>query len=179
MSKPNTKSKVVEKVPEKKGFPERVRPERPGLTEDEVKEIQEAFDLFDTQKSGKLVPRELKTAMQSLGFDTKNPTIYNLVNYLDTQENLEGIDFEKFKDAVADKLGKNTTEEETVDIYNLLVDEPKSGITEKSLTKVCKNLGINKSEKEIQEIIQRSASDSKAVTANDLYDIVTRDVVKN
>ena len=43
--------------------------ERPGLTEDEIEEIREAFNLFDTDGSGKIDPRELKAAMQSLGFE--------------------------------------------------------------------------------------------------------------
>ena len=50
--------------------------ERPGLTVDEVEEIKEAFDLFDTDGSGTIDPRELKSAMQSLGFEAKNQTIY-------------------------------------------------------------------------------------------------------
>ena len=50
--------------------------ERPGLTEDEIDEIKEAFNLFDTDGTGTIDPRELKAAMQSLGFENKNPTIY-------------------------------------------------------------------------------------------------------
>ena len=45
---------------------------RPGLTEDEIEEIKEAFDLFDTDGSGSIDPRELRAAMQSLGFEAKN-----------------------------------------------------------------------------------------------------------
>ena len=37
--------------------------ERPGLTEDEIEEIKEAFDLFDTDASGAIDPKELKAAM--------------------------------------------------------------------------------------------------------------------
>ncbi len=43
--------------------------ERPGLTEDEIEEIREAFNLFDTDGSGMIDPKELKAAMQSLGFE--------------------------------------------------------------------------------------------------------------
>ena len=42
------------------------------LTEDEVEEIKEAFDLFDTDGSGSIDPKELRAAMQSLGFEAKN-----------------------------------------------------------------------------------------------------------
>jgi Ca2+-binding EF-hand superfamily protein len=37
--------------------------ERPGLTEDEIEEIREAFNLFDTDGSGKIDPKELRAAM--------------------------------------------------------------------------------------------------------------------
>ena len=46
--------------------------ERPGLSEDEVMEIKEAFDLFDSDGGGTIDPAELKAAMTSLGFEAKN-----------------------------------------------------------------------------------------------------------
>ena len=46
--------------------------ERPGLSEDEIMEIKEAFDLFDTDSGGTIDPAELKAAMTSLGFEAKN-----------------------------------------------------------------------------------------------------------
>jgi hypothetical protein len=45
--------------------------ERPGLSEEEIEEIREAFNLFDTDGSGTIDPKELKAAMQSLGFEAK------------------------------------------------------------------------------------------------------------
>jgi Ca2+-binding EF-hand superfamily protein len=33
------------------------RIERPGLTEDEIEELREAFTLFDTEATGKIDPR--------------------------------------------------------------------------------------------------------------------------
>ena len=68
--------------------------ERAGLTEDEIEEIREAFNLFDTENTGKIDPKELKAAMQSLGFDQKNPTIYNMIADLD-YDNRE-VEFEEF-----------------------------------------------------------------------------------
>jgi len=79
------------------------RIERPGLTEDEIEELREAFNLFDTEATGKIDPRELKSAMQSLGFESKNPTIFNMI------ADLEGlgreVDFEEFLDGITSKLG--------------------------------------------------------------------------
>ena len=52
--------------------PVKESPSRNGLTEDEIEEIKEAFDLFDTDGSGTIDPKELRAAMQSLGFEAKN-----------------------------------------------------------------------------------------------------------
>ena len=65
--------------------------ERPGLSQDEVDEIRQAFDLFDTQQTGKIDPKELKAAMQSLGFDTKNPTIFQMISELDTPDSQKKV----------------------------------------------------------------------------------------
>jgi Ca2+-binding EF-hand superfamily protein len=79
------------------------RIERPGLTEDEIEELREAFNLFDTEATGKIDPRELKSAMQSLGFESKNPTIFNMISDLESQG--REIDFEEFLDGITSKLG--------------------------------------------------------------------------
>lgn len=76
---------------------------RPGLTEDEIEELKEAFNLFDTEATGKIDPRELKSAMQSLGFESKNPTIFNMIADLESLG--REVDFEEFLDGITSKLG--------------------------------------------------------------------------
>jgi Ca2+-binding EF-hand superfamily protein len=46
-----TRAKPVARGPAKK------KVERPGLTEDEIEELREAFQLFDTEGTGKIDPR--------------------------------------------------------------------------------------------------------------------------
>jgi Ca2+-binding EF-hand superfamily protein len=46
-----TRGKPVVKGAQKKKI------ERPGLTEDEIEELKEAFNLFDTEATGKIDPR--------------------------------------------------------------------------------------------------------------------------
>ena len=65
-----------------------------------IEEIREAFALFDTDSCGVIDPKELKAAMQSLGFEKKNPTIYAMIADLDTHENSGGINFDKFLDSI-------------------------------------------------------------------------------
>ena len=42
---------------------------RPGLSNEEIKELRQAFELFDSSGEGKLNPKELISSMKSLHFD--------------------------------------------------------------------------------------------------------------
>lgn len=77
--------------------------ERPGLSEEEVEEIREAFNLFDTDGSGTIDPKELKAAMQSLGFEAKNQTIYQMIGDID-KDGSGSIDFDEFLDMMTAKM---------------------------------------------------------------------------
>ena len=71
---------------------------RPGLSNEEIKELRQAFELFDSSGEGKLNPKELISSMKSLHFDTKNPTIFSLIADLDTIEAKKngGITFDEY-----------------------------------------------------------------------------------
>src|SRR5574343_1701559 len=97
---------------------------RPGLTEDEIEEIKEAFNLFDTDGSGTIDPKELRAAMQSLGFESKNPTIYAMIADLDRLGS--AIDFDTFLDAITDKLGDKESRSGIEKIFDLF-DDDKTG----------------------------------------------------
>jgi Ca2+-binding EF-hand superfamily protein len=147
--------------------------ERPGLTEDEIDEIKEAFNLFDTNGSGTIDPRELKAAMQSLGFETKNPTIFQMIADLDTDGG--EIDFDDFLDAITSKLGDKETREGIRKIFDLF-DEDRSGtISLKNLKRVAKELGETMSEEELREMIERAdANGTGHITPEDFYTIMTK-----
>ena len=53
------------------------------MTEEDFEEIKEAFDHIDSDCSGNAEPRELKSAIASLGFKAKNPTLFHVVYDLD------------------------------------------------------------------------------------------------
>ena len=127
--------------------------ERPGLTEDEIEEIREAFALFDTDNSGRIDPKELKAAMQSLGFEKKNPTIYNMIADLDNHENSDGINFENFLDAITDKLGNKESRDGIARIFDLFDDDKSGNISIHNLRRVAKELGENMTDEEIMEMI--------------------------
>merc|ERR1711970_1436213 len=54
-----------------------------GLTEEQMDEIREAFNLFDGDQSGAIDVRELKAAMRALGFEVKNEELQDMINQAD------------------------------------------------------------------------------------------------
>eukprot|EP00746_Dinoflagellata_sp_MGD_P161128 gnl/MRDRNA2_/MRDRNA2_88171_c0_seq1.p1 gnl/MRDRNA2_/MRDRNA2_88171_c0~~gnl/MRDRNA2_/MRDRNA2_88171_c0_seq1.p1 ORF type:complete len:190 (-),score=47.26 gnl/MRDRNA2_/MRDRNA2_88171_c0_seq1:77-583(-) len=149
--------------------------ERPGLTEDEIDEIREAFNLFDTDGSGTIDPKELKAAMQSLGFESKNPTIFQMIEDLDRDGAGGPIDFEEFLDAITSKLGDRESKDGIGKIFNLFDDDKTGTITMKNLKRVAKELGETMSEEELREMIERADSRGNGeISIEDFYTIMTK-----
>ena len=63
--------------------------------QDQKQEIKEAFDLFDTDKTGTIDYHELKVTMRALGFDVKKNEVLQLMRDYDRDEKgrLEYPDF--------------------------------------------------------------------------------------
>ena len=148
--------------------------ERPGLTEDEIEEIKEAFDLFDTDGSGAIDPKELKAAMQSLGFEAKNQTIFQMISDLD--KNKSGtIDFEEFLDMMTARMSDKDTREDIAKVFRLFDDDNTGTITLRNLRRVARELGETMTDEELQEMVDRADSNGDgAVTLDDFFNIMTK-----
>merc|ERR1712086_390831 len=72
-----------------------------GLTQDQVEEIKEAFDLFDTDGSGSIDVNELKVAMKALG------KVFKLFD----DDKTGTVSFKNLK-RVCQELGENMTDDE-------------------------------------------------------------------
>ena len=148
--------------------------ERPGLTEDEIEEIKEAFDLFDTDGSGTIDPRELKAAMQSLGFEAKNATIYQMVSDLD-KDGSGAIDFDEFLDMMTARMSDKDTKEDISKVFRLFDDDKTGYISIKNLRRVAKELGETMTDEELMEMVERADSDGDGqVSLEDFYNIMTK-----
>ncbi len=147
------------------------------LSQEEYEEIRQAFELFDTNSTGRINPTELKQAMQSLGFDTRNPTIYDMICELDTPEAQRkgGIDIDQFVDAINSKLGDKESEQGVRRIFQLFVSDPDStSITANDLKRIAKELGENMSKDEIDDMLKRASSSGHDLTFEEFYAIMTK-----
>ena len=146
--------------------------EKPGLTEEEIEEIREAFSMFDTDGSGKIDPKELKAAMHSLGFEKKSPTVYEMIS--DLEERGHEVDFDEFLDAISSKLGNRETREGIDRIFDLFDDDKTGSINLNNLKCVAKELGETMTVDELREMLSRAASNNEEITREDFYNIMTK-----
>ena len=61
----------------------KVKKKKQGLSEEQIEEIREAFNLFDTDHSGSIDYRELKAAMRALGFEVKKEELRKMITDID------------------------------------------------------------------------------------------------
>lgn len=80
---------------------------------------------------------ELKAAMTSLGFESKNQTIYQMIADLDADGSGQ-IDFEEFLELMTARVSDKDTRENIRKIFNLFDDEKTGFISIKNLRRVAK-----------------------------------------
>ena len=147
------------------------------LSNEEMEEIKQAFNLFDTNNTGKINPSELKQAMQSLGFNERNPTIFSMICDLDTPLNAKngGIDFDTFVDAINNKLGDKDSEEGVRRIFQLFTSDPNAdSIDASDLHRIARELGETMTKEELNDMLKRASSSGNSLTFREFFDIMTK-----
>lgn len=73
------------------------------LTEEQITEFKEAFDLFDRDRDGVIASKELGIVMRSLGQNPTEAELKNMIDELDSDHNCV-IDFPEFLSMVSWKI---------------------------------------------------------------------------
>ena len=148
--------------------------ERPGLSADEIEEIKEAFDLFDSDETGAISIKELTAAMRSLGFETKNAVVYKMIEDMDEDGSGE-IEFEEFLDMMTARISDKNTREDIERVFKLFDSNRNGQITLDDMQRVAKELGEDISDEELQEIINRADLDGdQELGFEDFYQVMTK-----
>lgn len=83
---------------------------------EEVKDIKQAFDIFDGDGSGMIDPQELKEAFINLGFSGQNKFVYQILAELDEDQS-GGIDFPEFLRLATAKLSDKDSRAEINKVF--------------------------------------------------------------
>nr|XP_019596955.1 PREDICTED: centrin-4 isoform X1 [Rhinolophus sinicus] len=128
------------------------------LNETQKQEIKEAFDLFDVDGSGTIDVKELKIAMQALGFEPKKEEIKKMIAAID-KERTGTISFEDFFEIMSVKMSEKDEKEEILKAFKLFDDNNTGSITLNNIKKVAKELGENLTDDELQEMLDEADRD--------------------
>ena len=148
-----------------------------GLTEAEIEEVREAFNLFDVDGSGRIDPRELKEAMISLGYTNNNAVISDMIADLDGAGD---IDFDEFLNIFTLQIGAGDgcggqSREDIAKIFNLFDVEKTGYISLNQLKRIARELGETMSDAELLEMIERASSrDDGLVSLDDFCNILSK-----
>merc|ERR1719191_2265289 len=93
-----------------------------GLSDEQIEEMKEAFNLFDTDKSGSIDYRELKAAMAALGFEVKKEELKKMITDIDADKSGH-IEFPEFLEMMTGKMGEKDTKEEILKVFKLFDDD--------------------------------------------------------
>ena len=139
-------------------------------------EIKEAFELFDSNGDGKINVREIRGAMQSIGYDEKNPTVYEVITELDNprSKNSGGATFNDFCQTVNYRVPEKETTEDLRKVFNLFLDDPNSNTTSlESIKRVADELGENIEEIELNAMLNKASKSGARLTFDDFVAIIT------
>ena len=142
----------------------------------ESEEIRKAFELFDQSGTGKIDPKEIKLAMQSIGYDEKNPLMYQIVSELDTPlyNKKGGVSFNDFCQTVNNRVPERETTEDLRKVYNLFLENPNANTTTlASIKRVADELGENIEEAELNAMLLKASKAGPNLTFEDFVVIMT------
>ena len=81
------------------------------LTEEQIAEFKEAFQIFDKDGDGSITTKELGTVMRSLGQNPSDEEVRQMIEEVD-EDKSETIDFKEFRELMARKMKETDAEDE-------------------------------------------------------------------
>ncbi|XP_017052847.1 calmodulin-A [Drosophila ficusphila] len=130
------------------------------LTPEQLKDLEMAFSLFDTQDL-KIIPiQQLRPLMRSVAHFPSDAELQDISNEIDTDGSGE-LYLSDFLFIMSRIYENMTPEEEIIAAFKVFDKEGNGYITESEFRHIMKNLGENMSDDEVEEIIRDADSDTE------------------
>ena len=125
----------------------------PDFKEKDVKEMKEAFDIFDKKANGIIEVREMIDALSVLKVDEKYRSIFHMFEKLET-EFPNGITFKEFMEHLQFLLGNINNGPGLTRFFEMLDVEDKKYLDKDRLGEIALEVGEHLTEDEIVELIE-------------------------
>jgi calmodulin len=129
------------------------------LTQEQIAEFQEAFSLFDKDKTGTIPTKELGTVLRSLGQNPTEEELQETINEIDADGSGD-VDFSEFLTMMARKM-KDTdySEEEIKDAFKAFDKDGNGFILKADVRRVMASLGEKLTDEEVDEMMLIAEAD--------------------
>lgn len=128
------------------------------LTEEQIAEFKEAFQIFDKDGDGSITTKELGTVMRSLGQNPSDEEVRKMIDEVD-EDKSGTIDFKEFLGLMAKKMRENDSEDELIEAFKVFDRDGNGKISAHELRYVILSSGEDLTEQDIQEMVQEADID--------------------
>lgn len=129
------------------------------LTQEQIQEYKEIFNLFDKDHSGSISATELTTVMRSLGLTPTESEVKDLMNEIDLDGNHQ-IEFDEFLVLMNRQQRSNDSQEELMEAFKVFDVNGDGFISRSELKQVLNSIGEELTEQEIDDMM-KEASDGQ------------------
>merc|ERR1712066_591511 len=138
------------------------------LSDEQKNDIREAFNLFDSNASGKIDTKDLKVAMRALGFEPRKEEIKKMLVEVD-KDNSGKLSFDNFLSLMSTKMAEKDTKEEILKAFKLFDDDDTGKISFENLKRVANELGESLTDEELQEMIDEADRNGDGEVSQDEF----------
>jgi centrin-1 len=144
------------------------------LTREDVMNLKEVFDAYDSTGMGVLLPNDLKLLLTQNGFQPNKKTVYEIVAEFD-QEETGGISFTEFMKAMDTKPYINETRKEIGAIFKKYDRANKGHIDLNDLKEINRHLKENADDEVLKIMMEKvdSNRDGK-ISFEDFYSVMVK-----
>uniref|UniRef100_A0A7S2PNU8 Calmodulin n=1 Tax=Leptocylindrus danicus TaxID=163516 RepID=A0A7S2PNU8_9STRA len=128
------------------------------LTEEQIAEFREAFNLFDKDGNGAITTKELGEVMNSLDQFPPEAELRDMIDEVDADGNTV-VDLVEFLTMMCRKMKDTDTEEEIKEAFRVFDKDGNGFISAAELRHVMTNLGEKLTDEEVDEMIREADID--------------------
>ena len=145
------------------------------LTEDELEELKEAFNLFDNVGKGSIDVKDLKTLFLTLGIVVRKRDVKQMMKELD-KEGQATLQIEDITELVADLMKTRALGDELSKMFSVVDDDNTGAVSMKNLKRLIAEVGETLTDAELQELMREadSSGEGKAISEDDFIKLVSK-----
>lgn len=146
------------------------------LTIDDVIDLKEVFDTYDSTGMGVLLPNDLILLLTQNGFNPNKKTVYEIIAEFDAQE-AGGISFGEFMQAMGTKPYLNETKKEIATVFKKYDRTNKGYIDMNDMREINRHIKENLDEETMRLMLEKADSNNDGrISFEDFYSVMVKNI---